>query len=121
MALVGAEPVQEAAPKVEAGEVPADLAAPPATTEDTIEQHNPAAIAHPDDVAQPPLTPETGVAVTTGAAGLSGGVEQAQTMLTPFADTLKIVQYVLIGLTMLALGMTVWGFIHQRRVKAAVG
>jgi lysozyme family protein len=76
--------------------------------------------ANPEDIKQPPVAPEKGVAVSGGAGGLAGMIPQVQEQLQPYADTLKIVQYILIVIAVLGLGFTMYGLWHQKKMKEIV-
>jgi hypothetical protein len=92
---------------------PADLA-------DGAELHNPAALAHPDEVATPPLSPEAGVAATAGAATAAEACGKAAEQLQPFASTFTTIQYALLALTVLGLAADRLRHHSRRRTKAAV-
>lgn len=85
------------------------------------ETHNPAAIAHPDDKAEPPImSPETGVVVTTGGGAVVATINETKDALAPVAGSLDWIGYVVAALTVVALAITVWGILHRRKVQKAV-
>lgn len=77
--------------------------------------------AEPQEVSQTMVTPETGGTVTAGSGMLSGVVNELQSQLTPFADTLQWVKYALLLLTVIGIGYTIYTVIQRNKVKQAVG
>lgn len=80
--------------------------------------------AEPTNVARPPVSQETGVATTTASAAAGGVVDQVQnaaSQLSPFADTLQIVKYILIAVAVVSFGLTIYAIWHNHSTKEAVG
>ncbi len=77
-----------------------------------------------EDTAQPPMTPQTGAATTTGAVVTAGMAEQlgnATSQLSPFQDTIAIVKYLLLGIAVVTVALTLYGLAHHNKVKDATG
>lgn len=77
--------------------------------------------ANPEEISEPMVAPEKGVAVSGGAGGIASVIPQLQEQLQPFADTLKIVQYILIAVAVVGFGFTIYGFWHQKKMKEIAG
>lgn len=66
------------------------------------------------------VPPESSGAIAAGSGTISATLSQIQTQLTPFADTLKAIQYVLIAVAVFGIIYTVYGIVKRNRVQAAV-
>jgi lysozyme family protein len=69
------------------------------------------------DLDQPTVPPEGGAAISGGSATAAGALNQFKDQISPYSDTIKIVQYILIIVALAGLGFTIWGFIKARRNK----
>lgn len=80
--------------------------------------------AQAEAVKPPPLSTEAGAAATTGAAlgvGLTDQVSQATSQLAPFADAIEMVKYLMLGLAVASIALTLYAVWHGRRIKEASG
>jgi lysozyme family protein len=80
--------------------------------------------ARAEDTARPPLSTEAGAATTTGTvigAGVSDQLGQAAGQLGPFADTIHVVKYLLLGIAVISVVLTLYAAFHGKQTKAAVG
>lgn len=73
------------------------------------------------DADAPAVSPETTGAASAGTGVVASTISQVQEQLQPFADTLRIIQYVLLGLTVLGVGYMVYGMLKRARIKKAMG
>jgi lysozyme family protein len=79
--------------------------------------------APPTAVAEPPVSQETGVAVTTTSTvgqGIVGQLQDAVAPLSPYADTVHVVRYILIAIAIIGFGLTIYAIWHNHQTKAAV-
>jgi lysozyme family protein len=77
-----------------------------------------------EDTVTPPISTETGAGATTGAvvgAGVTDQLGQASAQLGPFADTIHIVKYLLLGLAAVSIALTLYAVWHRAKVKEATG
>ena len=77
-----------------------------------------------EDVATPPLSTEAGAAATTGTvigAGTADQLGQAASQLGPFADTIHIVKYVLLGIAVISVCLTLYAAWHGKQAREAAG
>lgn len=72
------------------------------------------------DVSQPMISPEQAAGSATGLGAASGLVNQAQGQLAPYQWSLSIVQYILIGLAIISIGLMIYGLIHRKKTKEAI-
>lgn len=73
---------------------------------------------------EPPVSTEAGAATTTGtviAAGTADQLGQAANQLSPFADTIHIVKYVLLGIAVISVCLTLYAAWHAKQVKEVAG
>lgn len=71
--------------------------------------------ANPADLDTAPVAPESGATISGGGAAAAGALSQINDQLSPYADTIKIVQYILIGVAIVGAGLTVWALIKAKR------
>lgn len=72
----------------------------------------------------PLVSKETGAAVATSSSVSTGLVDQVQsatTPLTPFADTLTVVKYILIAVAVVSFAFTIYAIWKDHKTKAAIG
>ena len=50
----------------------------------------------------------------------SGAVNQLKDQLEPWANTIQWVQYILIAVALVGVGLTIWAIIKNRRAKQVV-
>jgi len=77
-----------------------------------------------EDTAKPPLSTEAGAATTTGTvigAGVSDQLGQAANELGPFADTIHVVKYLLLGIAVISVVLTLYAAWHGGRTREAAG
>jgi len=77
-----------------------------------------------EDTAKPPLSTEAGAATTTGTvigAGVSDQLGQAANQLGPFADTIHVVKYLLLGIAVISVVLTLYAAWHGGRTREAAG
>jgi lysozyme family protein len=77
-----------------------------------------------EDVTQPPISPEAGAAATTGAAVGAGATDQlatASSQLAPFQDAIHIIKYLLLGLAIASICMTLYAAWRRGKIKQATG
>jgi lysozyme family protein len=77
-----------------------------------------------EDTARPPLSTEAGAATTTGTvigAGVTDQLGHAANQLGPFADTISIVKYILLGIAVISVVLTLYAAVHGKQIKGAVG
>ncbi len=77
-----------------------------------------------EDTVKPPLSAEAGAATTTATitgAGLADQLGQASNQLAPFQDAIHVVKYVLLGIALLTIGLTMYGIWHRQKIKEAAG
>src|SRR5262249_3853804 len=75
-----------------------------------------------EDTAGPPVSAQTAAAATTASgigSGLTEQLAQATTQLQPFQETIHVVQYVLIGIALISLGLTLYALWRRAKVKEA--
>jgi lysozyme family protein len=75
-----------------------------------------------EDTARPPLSTEAGAATTTGTvvgAGVSDQLGQAASQLGPFADTIHIVKYLLLGIAVISVVLTLYAAWHGAKTREA--
>ncbi len=80
--------------------------------------------ARAEDTAQPPLSTEAGAAATTGTvigAGVTDQLGQAAGQLGPFADTIHIVKYLLLGIAVISVVLTLYAAWHGGKTREAAG
>lgn len=80
--------------------------------------------APPTDSATPPVDPQKGMAVTAGSglgATLVPQLQDAAGQLSPFADTIIWIKYILVGVAVVGFGFTVYGLWHNSKIKEAIG
>lgn len=73
---------------------------------------------------EPPVSTEAGAAATTGAAvgaGLTDQIAAASSQLAPFQDAIQIVKYLLLGLAVASIALTLYAVWHGRRIREATG
>lgn len=83
---------------------------------------NGAAKAVEADLAQAPVSVGAGATVTTAGTVLSGAADQVQgaaTAIGPLADTVQIVKYVVLALTLIAAGLMLYGIWRSYKVQRA--
>lgn len=73
------------------------------------------------DASAPAISPETSGAVAAGSGSVAGSLTQIQQQLSPFADTIHVIQYVLLALTVIGIAYMVYGIIKRNRVAQAIG
>jgi hypothetical protein len=54
-------------------------------------------------------------------AGVSDQLGQAAGQLGPFADTIHVVKYLLLGIAVISVVLTLYAAFHGKQTKAAVG
>ena len=77
-----------------------------------------------EDTAKPPLSTEAGAATTTGTvigAGVSDQLGQAANELGPFADTIHVVKYLLLGIAVISVVLSLYAAWHGGRTREAAG
>lgn len=74
--------------------------------------------AEPEDISKPTVAPETSGAATAGGGIITGALTELQQQLAPYSDTLKIVGYVCIAITVGLAGYTIYSFIRSRKIKS---
>jgi hypothetical protein len=52
---------------------------------------------------------------------LADGLGQASAQLSPFQDTINVVKYLLLGIAVVSIGLTLYALWHRNRVKEAAG
>jgi lysozyme family protein len=75
-----------------------------------------------EDTVRPPLSTEAGAAATTGTvigAGVTDQLGQAANQLGPFADTIHIVKYLLLGIAVVSVVLTLYAAWHGGRTREA--
>src|SRR5262249_24913393 len=80
--------------------------------------------ARAEDPARPPLSTEAGAATTTGTvigAGVTDQLGQAAGQLGPFADTIHVVKYLLLGIAFISVVLTLYAAWHAGSTKEAAG
>ena len=80
--------------------------------------------AQPEAVKAPPVSTEAGAAATTGAAvgaGLADHIATATSQLAPFGDAIATVKYLLLGLALASVVLTLYAAWHGRKVREATG
>ena len=73
--------------------------------------------ANPEDVDQATVPPEGGAMISGGGATAAGAVNQLKDQLEPWANTIQWVQYILIAVALVGVGLTIWAIIKNRRAK----
>lgn len=73
-----------------------------------------------DDADETTLSPESSGTVSAGSGTVAGALSQIQTQLTPFADTIKVVQYILITVAIAGVIYMTYGIIKRNRASKAV-
>lgn len=76
--------------------------------------------ASPEDVDQATVPPEGGAMISGGGATAAGAVNQLKDQLEPWANTIQWVQYILIAIALVGVGLTIWAIIKNRRAKQVV-
>jgi lysozyme family protein len=77
-----------------------------------------------EDTATPPVSTETAAAAATGsgiAAGFTEQLSAATSQLSPFQDAIHVVKYILLGLALASIALTVFSVWHHARIKEATG
>jgi lysozyme family protein len=69
------------------------------------------------DIAEPAVDQATATSGTVAAGGASALVQQIQTTLAPYSDTLTAIKYALIAVTLIGLCFTVYAMIRAKRLK----
>ena len=69
----------------------------------------------------PVVSPEGSGAIAAGSGSIAGTLTQIQQQLSPFADTLKFVQYILLGVALIGIVYMVYGIISRNKTAQAVG
>ena len=80
--------------------------------------------AEAEAVREPPVSTEAGAAATTGAAvgaGLADHIATATSQLAPFGDAIATVKYLLLGLALASVVLTLYAAWHGRKVREAMG
>jgi lysozyme family protein len=80
--------------------------------------------ARAENTKKPPVSTEAGAATTTGtviAGGVADTLGKAHDQLSPFADTLNTVKYLLIGIAVISVCLTLYAAFHARQTKAVAG
>ena len=70
--------------------------------------------------AQPAVSPETGGGVTAGLFAIIAALQQVKDQLSGFAGTFTWVNYILLGITLVVGGYTVWAIIKRNRAQAVM-
>jgi lysozyme family protein len=74
--------------------------------------------------AAPAVSTETAAAAATGsgiAAGFTEQISAATSQLSPFQDAIHVVKYILLGLALVSIGLTVYAVMHRAKIKEATG
>jgi len=74
-----------------------------------------------EDAATAPISPETAAGSATGMGGAATIVNEIQTQLAPYSQTLSWIKYILIAASLIGVGFMVWGMIKRSQVKTAMG
>lgn len=79
--------------------------------------------ARAEAVKEPPVSTEAGAAATTGAAigtGLADQLATASAQLAPFQDAIQTVKYLMLGIAVVSIVLTLYSVWHGRKIKEAV-
>ncbi len=77
-----------------------------------------------EDTVAPPVSTETAAAAATGSGIAAGFTEQISSMtsqLSPFQDAIHVVKYLLLGLALASIGLTVYAMWHRAKITEAAG
>lgn len=74
----------------------------------------------PGAVKPSTVSPEQGVAVSAGSGSLAGMIQTIQDQLTPYSYYIRFVQYALVGLAVVGLGLTIYAFWKRKKVQEAL-
>jgi lysozyme family protein len=77
-----------------------------------------------EDTAAPPVSTETAAATATGSGIAAGVTEQLGEMtsrLSPLQDAIHVVKYLLLGLALVSIALTIYAAMHRNRIKEATG
>ena len=77
-----------------------------------------------EDTAKPPLSTEAGAATTTGTvigASVTDTLGKATEQLGPFQDAIHVVKYLLLGIAVVSIALTLFAAWHGAKTREAVG
>jgi lysozyme family protein len=80
--------------------------------------------AKPEDTARPPLSTEAGAAATTGTvigASVTDTLGKAADQLGPFQDAIHVVKYLLLGIAVVSIALTLYAAWHGGKTREAAG
>ena len=80
--------------------------------------------ARPEDTARPPLSTEAGAATTTGTvigASVTDTLGKASEQLGPFQDAIHVVKYLLLGIAVVSIVLTLYAAWHGGKTREAAG
>jgi lysozyme family protein len=80
--------------------------------------------ARAEDVAKPPLSTEAGAAATTGTvigASVTDTLGRASEQLGPFQDAVHVVKYLLLGIAVVSIALTLYAAWHGAKTREAAG
>jgi lysozyme family protein len=80
--------------------------------------------ARAEDTVRPPLSTEAGAATTTGTvigASVTDTLGKASEQLGPFQDAIHVVKYLLLGIAMVGIVLTLYAAWHGNKIKEAAG
>ena len=75
--------------------------------------------ANPKDVAKTTVSPETSSTTAAASGGVIAILNQFRDDLSPYLSDLKIVGYILVGVAVIGLGYSMYGYWHRSKVQAA--
>ncbi len=80
--------------------------------------------ARAEDTVRPPLSTEAGAATTTGTvigASVTDALGKASEQLGPFQEAIAVVKYLLLGIAIVGIALTLYAAFHGKRTQEATG
>jgi lysozyme family protein len=87
-------------------------------------QQQATARAKAEHVQLPPISTEAGAAATTGAAaggGLADQLAHASSQFAPFQDAIHMVKYIMLGIAVVSVVLTLYSVWYAQKIKEATG
>lgn len=75
---------------------------------------------YPTQTSDPVIPPEASGTASAGTGSIMGFIEQIKDQLQQFPNTVKVVQYLLLAVTIVGICYTVYGLVRKSRIKAAM-